>query len=65
MSAGQLLTISMLPFIRSIRRWWLRRQLAHIGYTLKHIQLQRENDRHAERILMGKQAVLQSDLRNT
>lgn len=48
--------------IRQVRRWWIRRQIANINYTLKHIAAQRENDRHAERVLMGRQAVLRSDL---
>lgn len=62
MSARQLFTLSMLPLYRTVRRWMIRRQIAHIGYTIKHIQQQRENDRHVERVLMGRQAVLKSEL---
>lgn len=63
MTTRQLFTLSMLPLYRSMRRWWINRQIKHIGYHLSHIRQQRENDRHVERVLMGKQAVLLSDLR--
>jgi hypothetical protein len=64
MTATKLITYWPSTVTRAIRRWWLRRQLAHIRYTLAHIQAQRENDRHVERVLMGRQAVIQSDIRN-
>jgi hypothetical protein len=48
---------------RSFKRWYLRRKLAHIGYTLAHIAQQDEDNRHAKRILQGQMALIQSDLR--
>jgi len=63
MTTARLLAYWPAIVTRCMRKWWLRRQLAHIGYTLKHIQQQRENDRHVERILQGRQALLSSELR--
>lgn len=65
MTTAKLLAYWPSSIFRRVRKWWLRRQLAHIGYTIKHIQSQRENDRHVERILQGRQAILQSEIRNT
>jgi hypothetical protein len=64
MTTHQVFTYWPSTVTRAIRKWWLRRQLADIGYALAHIQAQRENDRHVERVLMGRQAVIQSDIRN-
>jgi hypothetical protein len=62
MTTTKLITYWPSSIARSFKRWYLRRKLAHIGYTLAHIQAQRENDRHVERVLMGRQAVLKSEL---
>lgn len=63
MTQRQIFLFWPLALLRSIRRFWIRRQLEQISYHLKHIAAQRENDRHVERVLMGRQALLQSDLR--
>lgn len=65
MTQRQLYALSLLPLYRTFRRWWINRQIKAIGYHLAHIRQQREHDRHVERVLMGRQALLQSDLRNT
>jgi hypothetical protein len=52
-----------MPRFRAIRAWWIRCQLDHIHRTLAHIEAQRQNDRHVERLLMGREALLRSDLR--
>lgn len=65
MSFPELCKFSLQPLARRLHRWWLRRQLDHIRYQLAHLRHQRENDRHVERVLMGREALLRSDLRNS
>jgi hypothetical protein len=64
MSARQLFTLSLSPFKRSLHRWWLNRRLNAIQCHLDFIERERENDRHVERMLHAKQALLQSERRN-
>lgn len=59
-----LLSLSLSPIYRALRRWIIRRKLASIACELEFIAKQRKNDQRVERILMSRQALLQSDLRN-
>ncbi|WP_136420325.1 hypothetical protein [Herbaspirillum sp. ST 5-3] len=63
MTARALLSLSLYPLLKLFRRWMLRRKLTAIRMHLDHIRKQRENDFHVERVLQGREAVLQSDLR--
>jgi hypothetical protein len=64
MTSHQVFTYWPSSIARSFKRWYLRRKLAHIGYTLAHIAQQDEDNRHAKRILQGQMALIQSDIRN-
>lgn len=63
MTTKQVFTYWPLNVQRVVKRWWIRRQLQHVQYQIAQLQSQRENDRHVERILMGREALLRSDLR--
>lgn len=63
MSASQLLTLSLTPVMRFLRRFWLKRRLSAIGYHRAFIASQNENNRHAERLLQSEEALLRSELR--
>lgn len=63
MTTKQVFTYWPLNVQRVVKRWWIRRQLQHVQYQIAHLQSQRENDRHVERLLMGREALLRSDLR--
>jgi hypothetical protein len=62
MTFTQLLTFSVRPVSRVIRRWWINRQIAHIQYQIEFLRSQQNNNRHVERVLMGRMAFLRSDL---
>jgi hypothetical protein len=64
MTAHTLFWLWPLPIVKAIRRWAMRRKLAHISYSLTHIVSERENGYKAERHLQGLQAVTKSDLHN-
>lgn len=63
MTTHQVLAYWPLTVTRAIRKWWLRRKLADIGYALAHIAEQDEHNRHAKRHLHAQMALIQSDLR--
>jgi hypothetical protein len=62
MTTSQLFTLSLRPFTRAVRRWIINRRIAHIQFQIAHLCQQQANDRHVERVLMGRMAFLRSDL---
>lgn len=63
MNTAQIIALAPQTIGRTLQRWWIRRKLAHVRYQLLHIRNQQNNDRAVERVLMGREALLQSDLR--
>lgn len=64
MSAADFFGLSLRQPIRTLRRWWLRRRIEAVGRELDLIRCERANGFAVERHLQGRQAVMQSDLRN-
>lgn len=63
MTTTKLIALWPQSLAKGMRKWLLRRKLAHIRYSLDHIREQDEHNRHAKRILQGQQAVISSELR--
>jgi hypothetical protein len=62
MTLRDILSVSPSAAWKMMRRWWIRRELDHIGFELAFIQHQRKNDFHVERVLQGRQALLRAEL---
>lgn len=62
MTTLKVFTYWLSPVPRAIRKWWLRRKLAHAQYEIDYLRhIQREHWMH-ERYWHGQVAVLQSEL---
>ena len=62
MTYRTLFTLSLRPIWRRIRRSLIKFQIEHISYALAHLKHQQALDRHEERVLMSRQAMLRSQL---
>lgn len=63
MTTLKVFTLFPSTLIRKVRKWWLKRKLAHLSYYLAHIAEQDEHNRHAKRHVHAQMALIQSDLR--
>lgn len=63
LTIGEFMSLSLMPIIKTVRRWRIKATLRNLDYQLAHIAATRANDFAVERLVHKHQVMLQSELR--
>jgi len=64
LTLSQIMTLSLKPLIKSVRRWLIKLEMADLQYHIAHIRSVRANDFEVERISHARHLNLKLELRD-